>query len=122
MPVTFSEHLLQLRTARDLSQKALAVEIGISWRTYQNYELGLREPTLSTLIALADFYGLSLALLPTICWDAATRGAKVIRAAVRRPRGFCSRRGLVQRGCTPHFSFVLPKEKRAVHGPKEKTA
>ena len=62
MPVTFSEHLLQLRTARDLSQKALAVAkiIGISWRTYQNYELGLREPTLSTLIALADFYGLSL--------------------------------------------------------------
>ena len=60
MPVTFSEHLRQLRTARDLSQKALAVEIGISWRTYQNYELGLREPTLSTLIALADFYGLSL--------------------------------------------------------------
>ena len=44
----------------------------------------------------------------------------MIRAAVRRPRGFCSRRGLVQRGCTPHFSFVLPKEKRAVHGPKRK--
>ena len=30
--------------------------------------------------------------------------------------------GLVQPGCTPHFSFVVPKEKRAVHGPKEKTA
>ena len=58
--MTFSEHLLQLRTARDLSQKALATEIGISWRTYQNYELGLREPSLSTLIALADFYDLSL--------------------------------------------------------------
>ena len=28
--------------------------------------------------------------------------------------------GLVQRGCTPHFSFVLPKEKRTVHGPKRK--
>ncbi len=22
--------------------------------------------------------------------------------------------------CTPHFLFVLPKRKRAVHGPKEK--
>ena len=43
-----------------MSQKALAAEIGISWRTYQNYELGLREPALSTLIALADFYELSL--------------------------------------------------------------
>ena len=60
MPMTFSEHLLQLRTAKDLSQKALAVEIGISWRTYQNYELGLREPPLSTLVSLADFYDLSL--------------------------------------------------------------
>ena len=30
--------------------------------------------------------------------------------------------GLVQRGCTPHFSFVVPKEKRAVHGPKRKNA
>ena len=58
--MTFSEHLLQLRTARDLSQKALATEIGISWRTYQNYELGLREPSLSTLIALADYYEVSL--------------------------------------------------------------
>ena len=28
--------------------------------------------------------------------------------------------GLVQPGCTPHFSFVVPKEKRAVHGPKRK--
>ena len=58
--MTFSEHLLQLRTGKNLSQKALAAEIGISWRTYQNYELGLREPALSTLIALADFYDLSL--------------------------------------------------------------
>lgn len=58
--MTFSEHLLQLRTARDLTQKSLAAKIGISWRTYQNYELGLREPPLSTLIALADFYGLPL--------------------------------------------------------------
>ena len=40
--------------------------------------------------------------------------------AGRRPRGSCFRRGLVQRGCTPHFSFVVPKEKRAVHGPKRK--
>ena len=51
MPMTFSEHLLQLRTARDLSQKALAAEIGISWRTYQNYELGLRSPPSSITVA-----------------------------------------------------------------------
>ena len=34
-----------------------------------------------------------------------------IWAAVRRPRGFCSRRGLVQPGCTPHFLFPLAEKK-----------
>ena len=34
-----------------------------------------------------------------------------IWAAVRRPRGFCSRRGLVQPGCTPHFLFPLVEKK-----------
>ena len=34
-----------------------------------------------------------------------------IWAAVRRPRGFCSRRGLVQPGCTPHFLFQLAEKK-----------
>ena len=43
-------------------------------------------------------------------------------AAVRRPRGLCSRRGLVQRDAPPIFFSVLRKRKRAVHGPKEKAA
>ena len=34
-----------------------------------------------------------------------------IWAAVRRPRGFCSRRGLVQPGCTPRFLFRLAEKK-----------
>ena len=58
--MTFAEHLFQLRTAHKLTQRGLAEKIGISWRAYQNYELGLREPQLSTLIALADFYDISL--------------------------------------------------------------
>lgn len=58
--MTFPEHLSVLRKQVGLSQKELAEKIGISWRGYQNYELGLREPQLSTLIALADFYDLSL--------------------------------------------------------------
>ena len=45
-----------------------------------------------------------------------------IWAAVRRPRGFCSRRGLVQRDAPPIFFSNLRKRKRAVHGPKEKAA
>ena len=58
--MTFAEHLFQLRTAHKLTQRGIAEKIGISWRAYQNYELGLREPQLSTLIALAAFYDISL--------------------------------------------------------------
>ena len=58
--MTFAEHLLQLRKSKGLKQTELAEQIGISWRAYQTYERGEREPTLSTLVALADFYNLSL--------------------------------------------------------------
>lgn len=58
--MTFSEHLLLLRRSHGLKQAELAEKIGISWRGYQNYELGLREPKLSTLVALADFYGITM--------------------------------------------------------------
>ena len=58
--MTFSEHLYQLRVLRRLSQKEVATAIGVTTLTYQRYEHGEREPNLSRLIALADFYNLSL--------------------------------------------------------------
>ena len=58
--MTFSENLRRLCKVTGLTQTLLAEKIGISWRAYQTYERGEREPVLSTLIALADFYGLSL--------------------------------------------------------------
>ena len=58
--MTFAEHLLQLRKEKGIKQPDLAKQLGISLRAYQYYESGEREPTLSTLIALADFYDLSL--------------------------------------------------------------
>ncbi len=58
--MSFSEHLLKLRTARNLSQKDIAEAVGLAVHTYQRYEYGEREPQLSTLVKLADFYGLSL--------------------------------------------------------------
>ena len=58
--MTFPEHLLKLRLENNLSQQAVADEIGIALRTYQYYERGQRELMLTTLIALADFYDLSL--------------------------------------------------------------
>jgi len=58
--MTFPENLSKLRKKAGLSQTALAHRIGIGWRAYQTYERGEREPALSTLIALADFYDISL--------------------------------------------------------------
>ena len=56
----FSEHLVFLREKKKISQKELAKAIGISVHAYQRFEYGEQEPRLSVLIALADFYGLSL--------------------------------------------------------------
>ena len=58
--MTFPERLLQLKQERKLLQKDIAASIGLSLRGYQYYEKGQREPTLSTLIALADFFDVSL--------------------------------------------------------------
>ena len=58
--MNFSEHLLKLRTDRGLLQKDVAKATGIGLQTYQRYEYGHREPQMSTLVALADFYDLSL--------------------------------------------------------------
>lgn len=56
----FSERLIQLRKSKGISQIAFAKEIGISPRTYQDYEYGAREPQVSIFVRIADFYGVSL--------------------------------------------------------------
>jgi len=57
---TFSDRLLLLRQEKNLSQKGCAKELQISPRAYAYYEYGEREPQLSTLIRIADFYNVSL--------------------------------------------------------------
>lgn len=58
--MTFSEYLKFLRENRAITQKEMAEKLGISLHGYQNFEYGLQEPRMSTLIALADFYDISL--------------------------------------------------------------
>lgn len=58
--MNFAENLLRLRLEHGLKQQEVADGAGLSLRGYQNYERGLREPQLSPLIALADFYDLPL--------------------------------------------------------------
>ena len=59
----FHENLLRLRAEHKLTQQQVAEGAGLSLRGYQNYERGLREPSLSALVALADFYGLSVEII-----------------------------------------------------------
>ena len=68
----FHENLFQLRTGQKLTQQQVAEGAGLSLRGYQNYERGLREPGLSALVGLADFYGLSVDAL--ICHEPKPRG------------------------------------------------
>ncbi len=56
----FSDRLIALRESRSLSQKEAAKAFGVVVRAYQRYEYDEREPRLSTLIKIADFYGVSL--------------------------------------------------------------
>lgn len=54
------ENLFNYRIARGLTQEAVAKGSGLCLRAYQNYERGQREPKIGAVIALADFYGLTL--------------------------------------------------------------
>lgn len=52
--------LKKLRKENELKQIEIAKEINISQRVYSNYETGTREPSIDTLIAIAEYYKVSL--------------------------------------------------------------
>lgn len=52
--------LKELRKAKGLTQHQLANELGISQQAYARYEKGDREPKISTLIKLADYFDVSV--------------------------------------------------------------
>ena len=54
------ERLKKLRKERGLNQSALAKQLDISVSAYGNYELDQRDPSIETLIKLADFYNVSI--------------------------------------------------------------
>ncbi len=55
-----SERLQELKASRNLLQKDIAASVNLSLRAYQRYEYGERQPTADVLIALADYFGVSL--------------------------------------------------------------
>lgn len=57
---SFCARLQQLKMQNNLMQKTIAADNGLSIRAYQYYERGEREPSMSTLIALADYFDVSI--------------------------------------------------------------
>ncbi len=58
--MSFSERLKELRTSRNLTQKQVYEAVDMSAIGYQRYEYGDREPAYQKLLALADFFDVSL--------------------------------------------------------------
>lgn len=56
----FSIRLKEIRAASGKKQREAAEYLGIQLRSYQAYESGDREPDIDNLIALADFFNVSL--------------------------------------------------------------
>ena len=56
----FGAHLKELRKSRGITQKQLAIAISASERGIQQYELGERKPSYEMLLALADYFHVSL--------------------------------------------------------------
>jgi len=56
----FAERLKELRAERQVTQLMLAQALGMTDRTFRKYEARSIDPTLSVLIALADYFDVSL--------------------------------------------------------------
>lgn len=56
----FNERLKELRLSNNISQVQLAKDIGVSRTMVQIYESGEKEPTLSKLIIISNFFNVSI--------------------------------------------------------------
>ena len=56
----FGENLKILRVEKKIGQVELAHRLGVSKGIISMWENGLREPTMSSLIALAQFFGVTI--------------------------------------------------------------
>ncbi len=52
--------LFELRTEKELSQRAVAKEMSVSQGTYNNWENGKTQPSIEQLIALSNFFGVTV--------------------------------------------------------------
>lgn len=60
MQEVLSQRLKTCRRNHKYTQKEVAIYCDITEKAYQNYELGTREPKISTLMRIAKLYQVSL--------------------------------------------------------------
>ena len=60
MEINFGERLKELRKDKNIGQIALAKEIGVGKSIISLWEKNECEPTLSKLVALSQFFGVSI--------------------------------------------------------------
>ena len=58
--LNLSKNLRELRNETGLTQRDVAEKLGITYQSYQAYELGLTVPTLQNFIKLAKLFDVSL--------------------------------------------------------------
>lgn len=63
VPHTFPARLQYLRERKGLSRRMLSELCGLSKNMIMRYERGESDPTLASLVALADFFGTTISYL-----------------------------------------------------------
>ncbi len=58
--IRFGERLRDLRQEKNIGQVELATKIGVSKGIISLWEQGKREPTLSSLVAIADYFNVTI--------------------------------------------------------------
>lgn len=58
--MNYSDRIKQLRNEKSVSQKQLSIGTDLTVTAIQNYEYGTRKPSYDALIALADFFDVSI--------------------------------------------------------------
>jgi len=56
---TIADRLVLLQKEKGLQKKDIAKAAGVSLMGYYRYEQGIRQPSASVIVALADFFGVS---------------------------------------------------------------
>lgn len=59
----YPKRIKELRISRNLTQGELANKLSVSQRTVASWEVGRTEPSIGTLLQMADFFGVSIDFL-----------------------------------------------------------